>query len=78
MSNRLRRSQSCYDLDYAALHNTGERVHKSNMDIEKLKVKEKQVRSDLVDSLRLYELQDLETVDEVLEGLDHITDLGKG
>ena len=66
-----------YDLDYAALHNSGERFHKSNMDVEKLKVKEKKVRSDLVGNLRLYDLQDLETVDDVLEGLDHVTDLGK-
>ena len=77
MSQRLRRSQSLYNLDYAALHNSGERVHKSNMDVNKLKIKEKQVRSDLVDSLRLYDLQDLETIDDVLEGLDLITNLGK-
>ena len=66
MSDRLRRSQSCYDLNYAVLHNTGEKVYKSaNMDIDRLKVKEKQVRNDLSESLRLYYLQDLNTVDDM-------------
>ena len=60
MSDRLRRSQSLYDLNYAILHNTGEKVQKSlNMDVTKLKVKEKQVRNDLSESLRLYDLQDM-------------------
>ena len=78
MSGRLRRSQSCYDLDYALLHNTGEKVHKSvNMDLDRLKLKEKQVRTDLAESLRLYDLQDLDTVDDVLEGLENITEIGK-
>ena len=78
MSDRLRRSQSLYDLNYAILHNTGEKVQKSlNMDVTKLKVKEKQVRNDLSESLRLYDLQDMDTVDDVLEGLQHVTDIGK-
>ena len=78
MSDRLRRSQSCYDLNYAVLHNTGEKVYKSaNMDIDRLKVKEKQVRNDLSESLRLYYLQDLNTVDDVLEGLENVTEIGK-
>ena len=79
MSERLRRSQSLYDLDYAVLHETGERVHKSsNMDLTKLKVKEKQLRNDLSEHLRLYALQDMETLDEVLEGLDIVSETGKG
>ena len=78
MSDRLRRSQSLYDLNYAILHNTGEKVQKSlNMDVTKLKVKEKQVRNDLSESFRLYDLQDMDTVDDVLEGLQHVTDIGK-
>ena len=77
MSKRARRSHSVYNLDYAVLHNSGEKILKSNMDIDKLKLREKKVRSDLIDSLRLYDLQDLETLDDVLEGLDHIMDLGR-
>ena len=78
MSERLRRSQSLYDLNYAVFHDSGEKVGKSvNMDVDKLKLKEKQIRDDLSESLRLYDLQELDTVDDVLEGLEHVTDIGK-
>ena len=78
MSSRLRRSQSLYNLDYAVLHDSGEKILKSvNMDLERLRVKEKQIRGDLAENLRLYDLQELETVDDVMEGLDHVTEIGK-
>ena len=78
MSSRLRRSQSLYNLDYAVLHDSGEKILKSvNMDLERLRVKEKQIRGDLTENLRLYDLEELETVDDVMEGLDHVTEIGK-
>ena len=75
MSERLRRSQSLYNLDYAVFHDSGEKVPK--MDIDKLKVREKQVRNDLSENLRLYDLQELETVDDVFEGLEHVSEVGQ-
>ena len=79
MSGRSRRSKSYYDLDYSYLHVTGEKVHKSPiMDLTKLKIKEKQLRTDINENLRLYHLQDMDTLDEVLEGLDVISESGKG
>ena len=77
MSDRPRRTQSLYDLDYTILHKTGEKVHKTNMDLKTLKIKERQIRDDLVENLRLYDLQDLETLDDVLEGLENVTEVGK-
>ena len=41
------------------------------------KVSEKQLRDDINENLNLYALQDLDTADDVLEGLDLITDLSK-
>ena len=77
MSDRPRRTQSLYDLDYTILHKTGEKVHKTNMDLNTLRIKERQIRDDLVENLRLYDLQDLETLDDVLEGLENVTEVGK-
>ena len=78
MSGRSRRSKSHYDLDYSVFHETGERVHKSPiMDLTKLKIKAKQLRNDICEHLRLYNLQDMDTLDEVLEGLDIVSETGK-
>lgn len=47
------------------------------MDVDKLKTSEKQSRSDLTESLQLYNLQELLSVEEVLEGLEIVTDNAK-
>ena len=47
------------------------------MDVDRLKISEKQSRGDVMESLQLYDLQELFTVEEVLEGLEVITENGK-
>ena len=67
-----------YALDYSALHSDGSRIRKSEaMDPQKVKISEKQVRDDINENLNLYALNDLDTLDDVLEGLDIITDLSR-
>ena len=78
MSGRSRRDTAVYDLDYSLLHCAGVKLRKSQaMDAQKLRVSEKQLEDDISENLNLYALCDLDNLDEVLEGLDIITDLGK-
>ena len=78
MSGRSRRDKSVYNLDYSVLHRDGTRIQKSKaMDPKNLEISEKQLRGDINENLNLYALQDLDTPDDVLEGLNIITDISK-
>ena len=74
---RLKRSSSLYDLDYKAFHETGEKKLKEVMEIDRLKIREKQIRTEINHNLNLYNLDELDTADDVIEGLDIINDLNK-
>ena len=84
MSDRSRRSDpKVYSKDYSVLHRTGERVYKSRslltpeMDLRAKKVRHKQLSDDLTECYLLFSLAELETHDEIREGIDSIGDLGK-
>ena len=79
MSGRDRRGKR--DIDYSIFHSTGRKVDKVRDEMtdvrEEKRVKEIQICDDLEEAFTLYAPDDLETEDEVSEGLAYISDLGK-
>ena len=81
MSDRPKRhNPSTYSLDYRELHRTGQRVYKptSNPNLEMdSKIREKQIADDLNESFLLFSLDELESSEEIKEGLDSIGQTAK-
>ena len=84
MTDRPHRTNpKVYSKDYSVLHHTGKRVYISrsqvepNMDLRAKQLKEKQIIDDLTECFLLFSLADLETTEEIHEGLDSIGDLGR-
>ena len=84
MSDRnLRSNPKVYTKDYSVLHNTGDRVYTKRlpvepaMDLRAKQIREKQLSDDLTECYLLFSLADLETPEEIREGIDSIGDLGK-
>ena len=79
MSRRERAAKR--DLDYAIFDKTGKKVDKNRNEMDKVRrekrVKELQLRNDINEAFTLYALADLETEDEISEGMAHISELGK-
>ena len=81
MSDRSRRhNPNIYSLDYDVLHRTGQRVHKprSNPNLEMdPRIREKQLADDLNESFLLFSLDELESPEEIREGLESIGQTGR-
>ena len=82
MSDRPRRSNpELYSLDYGTFHRTGEKVYKlreeSDMDSKTLKIKERQIVDDINEFFLLSSLDELDSAEDIQEGLDTIAQLSK-
>ena len=68
------------DVDYRILGRTGEKVdidRKMEDIVREKRVMEMQLCDDIDEAFKLYALEDLETEDEISEGLVHMSELGK-
>ena len=82
MSDRPKRSNpELYSLDYGTFHRTGEKVYKlreeSDMDPKTLKIKERQIVDDINEFFLLSSLDELDSAEDIQEGLDNIAALSK-
>ena len=82
MSDRPKRSNpELYSLDYGTFHRTGEKVYKlreeADMDPKTLKIKERQIVDDINEFFLLSSLDELDTAEEIQEGLNTIAQLSK-
>ena len=77
MSGRSRRAK--IDIDYHLFHNTGEKVPKKRetMDLKEKCLLELQIKEDLSESYLIYDIKDLESKEELVEGMGVISELGK-
>ena len=81
MSGRSRRhNPNTYSLDYGELHRTGQRVYKptsdSNLEMDS-RIREKQIADDLNESFLLFSLDELESPEEIRDGLESIGQTGR-
>ena len=81
MSGRSRRQNpNTYSLDYGVLHRTGQRVNKPtsdpNLEMDS-RIREKQIADDLNESFLLFSLDELESPEEVRDGLESIMQTGR-
>ena len=67
----LTRSNSLQNLAVGVMENN------AGLDIARLRLREKQTRVEISDNMKLYNLDEMDTSDEVCEGLQHITELGR-
>ena len=82
MSDRPKRSNpDLYSLDYGTFHRLGEKVYKqkqeSEMDSKSLKIKERQIVDDINEFFLLSSLDELDTAEDIQEGLNTIAQLSK-
>ena len=82
MSDRPKRSNpELYSLDYGTFHRTGEKVYKpreeSGMDSKTLKIRERQIVDDINEFFLLSSLDELDSAEDIQEGLDTIAQLSK-
>ena len=79
MSDRERAGKR--DIDYSIFHKTGKKVDKNRNKMDEVRrekrVKELQLRDDIDEAFTLYALADLETEDEISEGIAQISELGR-
>ena len=78
MSENQRKTK--IDIDYKVFHKTGEKVLKSRdnaMDAKYVHLKAKKIKGDILEHFNLYEIDELENVDELTESLDIILNLSK-
>ena len=76
MSENRRKTK--IDIDYKVFHKTGDKVSKFRdkaMDAKYVQLKAKKIKGDILEHFNLYEIDELENVDELTESLDIILNL---
>ena len=77
MSGQGRRAK--IDIDYNVFHETGEKIPKrrDTMDLNEKFILELQIKEDISESYSIYDIKDLESKEELTEGMVEISELGK-
>ena len=70
-------TRSKHRLDYLVYSESGKKEHKGVTKMDNPEVKESQLVGDIEHSLALFALNDLVSQDEIFEGMNDITQLGK-